>query len=142
MSESTHDQRRKNIADIRTKILNTPKMSDDHGFNPKEYNIVIAPSANVEQKSAGGIILTSNTVENENDAVQVGRLIAVSKLAFTYSDKWTEEDYPKLGDLVTYARFAGSIQIGLDGGLYRVCKDQDIMTVYDNEIVEKIIGEQ
>lgn len=143
MSELTQEQR-KNLAELKSKISNTPKMSDCEfqGHRPVEYNVIIAPSRNVEQKSSGGIILTTNTAENMDDSAQIGRLVKVSKLSFSYSDKWSLEDYPKEGDLITYARFAGSIQIGLDGNLYRVCKDQDVMTIYDPALVEKLMGDE
>ena len=143
MSERTVDQQ-KNLADLKSKINNTPKMDEcqDHGFNPKEYNVIIAPSAIAkEQKTAGGIILTAETAENENDRCQIGRLVAVAPAAFTYTDKWYAKDYPKAGDLISFARFAGSIQIGLDGNLYRICKDNDVMAVYDAEAVAKVMGE-
>lgn len=144
MSTSTAEQLKKQrLAELKTKISHIPAFEDckDHGFRPKEYNVLVAVSANVEKTTAGGIIIPDSTIENMEEAGQTGRLIAVSPLAFTYSDKWDKEDYPKVGDLIVFARFAGNPQVGLDGVLYRVCKDQDVMSVYDNELVEKVMSE-
>lgn len=147
MSERTQEQL-KNLANLKNKIANTPTMEEceDHHIYTKEYNVLIAPS-NIakEQKTAGGIILTADTVDNENDRVQIGRLVAVSPAAFTYTDKgqWGPDHYPQVGDVIVYARFAGSIQIGLDGTLYRICKDADVMAVYDEAMVNKLMtGEE
>ena len=65
--------------------------------------------------------------------MQVGRIIAMSPLAFNY-DQWTENETlrPKVGDIVWFARYAGAlIEEAFDGQMYRIIKDKDIAAVIE-----------
>lgn len=111
------------IGDIQ--LSQVPKLEDcNPGFNPTEYNIIIAP-AEIEEK-VGSIYIASETKDRLSDAAQVGRLVAVSPVAFNY-ERWPEGAHPpQIGDIVWFARYAGGTFDGIDGRTYRIVKDKDI----------------
>lgn len=62
-------------------------------------------------------------------AVQVGRIVAVSPLAFNFA-RWPENSIPpQVGDVVLFAKYAGGVFAGADGREYRLVKDKDITGV-------------
>ena len=97
------------------------------GFAPTEYNVLIAPPDRAE-KTAGNIFLSDETKDADFMAAQLGRIIAKSPIAFNYDDAWarTTALQPKIGDIVWFARYAGTTLEGLDGRTYRIVKDRDI----------------
>ncbi len=114
------------IGDIHLK-MNIPASEECYaGFNPVEYNVVIAPA--VLNKTVGklGLIHMAESSKDLLDmAVQVGRIVEISPLAFNYAN-WGESHSPQLGQLVWFAKFAGGIFEGVDGKEYRIVKDKDI----------------
>lgn len=102
-----------------------PALSEcNPGLLPSEYNVIIAPGKLREK--IGSIFLPDQEKERMEMALQVGRIIAVSPIAFNY-DTWPSEDAkPKVGQLVWFARFAGGLFEGPDGREYRIVKDKDI----------------
>lgn len=100
------------------------------GLKPMEYNVVVAP-AGVPEKigKLGSIFVPDDYKESQGLAMQVGRIVAMSPLAFNY-DKWPDDaDRPKQGDVVWFARYAGKDFEGMDGKTYRILKDRDIGAV-------------
>jgi co-chaperonin GroES (HSP10) len=94
------------------------------GLEPLEYNVIIAPV--VMPEKVGSVFISDVTRENMELAMQVGRVVAVSPLAFNY-DKWPSQHLiPKRGDIVWFARYAGGEFEGRDGRNYRIIKDKDI----------------
>lgn len=101
------------------------------GIAPVEYNIVLAPARMAEK--IGSILLPDEARENEGLAMQVGRIIAQSPLAYSY-DKWPDgATKPQPGDVVWFARYAGALFTGVDGQEYRIVKDKDIGAVIKQE---------
>lgn len=95
------------------------------GLIPTEYNVIIAPAVMPEQTS-GGILLADETKDRQSGAMQIGRLISASAIAFNY-DTWPEGYAPpQAGDIVWFARYAGGEFEGADGRTYRIVKDKDI----------------
>lgn len=97
------------------------------GFAPTEYNVLIAPPDKAE-KTEGGLFLADETKDADFMAAQLGRLVAASPIAFNYDDDpaWRADQQPQLGDIVWFARYAGTTLEGLDGRTYRIVKDRDI----------------
>lgn len=94
------------------------------GLQPTEYNVIIAPAQMVEK--IGSILLPDSERERLGMALQVGRIVAVSPVAFNY-EVWPDaSDKPQVGQLAWFARFAGGIFEGVDGKEYRIVKDKDI----------------
>lgn len=105
-----------------------PSLSEcDPGLNPSEFNVLVLPEV-VEEKTAGGIILPDAVKDGKDAAGQRGRLVAVSPVAFDYAT-FPEGSKPEIGDIVHYAKFAGTKMEGYDGRSYRAIKDKDIIAV-------------
>lgn len=94
------------------------------GLYPVEYKILIEPES-VEQKTASGIILTDKVTDREKMAQVRGKLIAVGGNAF---EDWLPP-IPKVGDTVSYAKYAGLIVEGANGKEMRLCNDKDITAI-------------
>lgn len=104
------------------------------GLRPTEYNVIVVP-ARVSSKLgvSGQIHAPDEYVETAEMAMQVGRIVSMSPLAFNY-DQWqdNEELRPKVGDIIWYARYAGAlIESAFDGQQYRMIKDKDIAAVIE-----------
>ena len=112
-------------------LADVPKLADCRpGLKPTEYNVVVVM---VEVPDAiNGIYLPEGERERIGDAMQLGRIIAASPLAFNY-DAIPESERPKKGDLIWFARFAGGLFTGRDGRSYRMIKDKDVMGVIPEE---------
>jgi co-chaperonin GroES (HSP10) len=97
-------------------------------IEPTEYAVLIA-MAQKEERTAGGIILTQDAQDQDTWRASIGRLVAVSPLAFTY-DKWPDgAPKPQVGDLVFVGSFPGAEVEGRDGRKYRLCDDKSIKAV-------------
>lgn len=108
-----------------------PNLSEcNPGFDPVEYNVVIAPEV-VETKTTGGLYLP-DSVKETNELAQVrGLLVAVSPLAFNF-DAWPEAEMhkrPKPGDHVIYGKYTGILIKGDDGREYRLVNDKSVAAV-------------
>lgn len=97
------------------------------GIQPIEYNVIIAPAVAATTVGRMGLLIAPDEVkETAGLAMQVGRIIDQSPLAYSY-EKWPDETLkPQAGQLVWFARYAGALFEGLDGREYRIVKDKDI----------------
>lgn len=102
----------------------------DYWLEPTEYNVIVAPAeAPVTVGKMGLIIAADDTRENADLAIQIGRLVAASPVAFNY-ERWPKGTKPpQVGQVVWYARYAGTQYEGPDGRTYRMIKDKDIGAV-------------
>ena len=92
---------------------------------PVEFKVLVAP-AEKERVTAGGIHLPEASAAKDDFAHEKGRIVAVSPLAFTYSD-WPDDGCkPRIGDVVHFGRYAGALVEGADGKEYRLMSDRDI----------------
>lgn len=99
-------------------------MINNSGLQPVEFKILIEPEE-IEQKSVGGIILADKTTDREKQAQVRGKLIAIGGNAF---QDW-DEPIPKVGDTISYAKYAGLIVKGKDGKELRIANDKDITAI-------------
>lgn len=97
------------------------------GVKPSEFNVLVLPEV-AEEKTKGGIILIDASKDAKEAAGQRGRLVAISPVAFDYAS-FPEGSTPVVGDVVLFAKFAGTLVTGLDGRDYRLMKDRDVMAV-------------
>lgn len=115
------------------KLANVPKLDDcNPGIRPIEYNVIVVPAPATEDAGKiGSIFIPDEAKETLDLAMQVGRIISQSPLAYSY-DKWPDDDLkPKPGQLVWYARYGGKEFEGADGKMYRILKDKDIGAVIE-----------
>jgi co-chaperonin GroES (HSP10) len=100
-------------------------------IRPLEYYVLIAPET-VEEKTAGGIILPAAKRETDEVAVQRGRVVAMSPLAFGFATG--DGHRAAVGDVVLFGRYAGSLIEGEDGRTYRICRDKDVAGVFGETV--------
>ncbi len=102
------------------------------GIRPIEYNVIVAPVAATESDGKiGSLYIPDDAKENLDLAMQVGRIIAQSPLAYSY-EKWLQPDLqPQVGQIVWFARYAGKEFVGIDGKTYRILKDKDIGAIIE-----------
>lgn len=103
-------------------------MTNPSGINPTEFKVLIAPSE-VGDK-IGNVFIPQEHRDRAQFAQQEGVLVALAPLAFTYAE-WSgcEDQKPKVGDKVLFAKFAGFDHKGKDGKTYRVVNDKDVSAV-------------
>jgi co-chaperonin GroES (HSP10) len=127
MSESKLDF---NIGDVHLK-LEIPVLEACYpGFIPSEYNLIIAPGKPSKFVGKSKLIMIADETQDQLAmAVQVGRVIDVSPLAFNFA-RWPDGSAPpQVGDVVLFAKYAGGVFAGADGREYRLVKDKDITGV-------------
>lgn len=95
------------------------------GFDPIEHKVLLFPDV-VDEKTEGGIILPDMVKDKEQDAVVWATVVSMSPLAFNYDD---DVPTPEVGDKVMIPRYAGKVQKGQDGKLYRITSDRDIQAI-------------
>ncbi len=102
------------------------------GIRPIEYNVIVAPAPSTEvEGKIGSIFIPDEAKETLDLAMQVGRVIDQSPLAYSY-DTWPDKTkQPQIGQIVWFARYAGKEFEGADGKTYRILKDKDIGAVIE-----------
>ncbi|WP_290688537.1 hypothetical protein [Haematobacter sp. UBA3484] len=105
-------------------------MENSSGFRPVEFNVLIKQDK-VEEKTKGGLLLSTDVQEREKYSATRGVIVAVSPMAFAFDDWPGGEPKPKPGDAVVFARHAGVFVTGLDDEEYRVIKDKDVVAVME-----------
>jgi chaperonin GroES len=97
------------------------------GFEPMDLRVLVLPD-DVEQKTAGGIILPDMTGEREKYAMIFGTLVAVGENAWeeaaARSDKFEK---PQVGEHIVFAKYGGIEIKGRDGKQYRLMNDEDVL---------------
>lgn len=118
------------IGDARLDLI--PRLDDCHpGIRPVEYNVIVATVPATEGKKIGSVFIPDDTSDTLDLAMQVGRIVAQSPLAYSF-DRWDDPSLkPQIGDPVWFARYGGKDFTGRDGRQYRILKDKDIGAVID-----------
>lgn len=118
------------IGDARLDLV--PSLADcNPGIRPVEYNVVIATAPSTDSDKIGSVFIPDEAKETLDLAMQVGRIVAQSPLAYSY-EKWPEPNLkPQIGQIVWFARYAGKEFVGADGKDYRILKDKDIGAVIE-----------
>ena len=99
------------------------------GLTPVEFFVVVELDERKE-KTAGGIILPTNTQEKDKLAAMEGTLIAVSPHAFSYADNWPEGTVPQIGQRVLFKRYEGALH-ERGGRDYRLLPDKAIIAIVE-----------
>lgn len=105
--------------------MEIPQLVDcNPGLEPMEYNVVVAPA--IMAAKIGSIFMPDDAKDRMEMAMQIGRILAVSPIAFNY-DHWPEgAEPPGVGDVVWFVKHGGGPFVGRDGKDYRLIKDKDI----------------
>lgn len=107
-------------------------MLNESGISPMADKVVVAPKE-IEEKTAGGLILPDDTKERDHFAQTEGVLIAASAGAFGFNyPEWPEDARkPQVGDRVVFSRYQATEIKGLDGKPYWLMTDKSIAGVMD-----------
>ena len=105
-------------------------LGNDAGLWPIEDRVLLR-LIEIEEKSAGGIVIPKQTQDNENMADIHGYFVAAGDEGLATM----ERHGIKVGDLVVYAKYAGLVYIGKDGLRYRIMNAADVIAksegIYD-----------
>ena len=100
-------------------------MVNESGIVPLGHRVLVLPYE-IEEKSAGGVIVTIAVNKEREEMAQVrGVVVSVGP------NCW--EEYPKAwatpGDHVMFGKYAGAIMPGNDGKKYRLVNDLDLVAL-------------
>ena len=76
---------------------------------PLNWKVLIQP-AEIKTETKGGIILPETAKDNQQILTAHGTVVAIGELAYRDRDtgaKWRQETTPKVGDFVTFGKYAG-----------------------------------
>jgi co-chaperonin GroES (HSP10) len=101
-----------------------------HQFpRPMGWKVLVQPSQ-AKKQTKGGILLPSQSVDNEEYLTADGILLAKGELA--YRDRETGQswkgDWPKVGDHITYGKYAGQ-KVIVNGVKVLLLNDDEITSV-------------
>lgn len=106
-----------------------PALNDcDPGIRPTGFNVLVALPG--KEEKIGSIIIPPNISDRERMVQVEGRLVACSPAAFDFA-RWPNDDMPKPGDAVMFAKLAGIVVSGRDGHEYRLLDDKSITAVVE-----------
>lgn len=104
-------------------------MKNKSGIFPCGHYILILPDE-VEKKTAGGIILANETIENKQRDTTQGTLVAVGDIG------WREfgdgKPWAVVGDKVSFGKYAGRDMTGIDAKRYILANCEDILAVLED----------
>jgi co-chaperonin GroES (HSP10) len=95
---------------------------NNSGFKPLDTKLLVLPDY-IDDKSEGGIVLTNDTVQQNDLAVTQGYLVASGDQAFV---DWENKKPVEIGTRIVWAIYAGQMIDGDDGKSYRLINDTDL----------------
>ena len=103
----------------------------DRNFRPTGDRVLVKLKE-AEKKSAGGIILTNDTVTRQQYATQEAYVVDIGPSAFI--GLGNGEPWCKIGDLVKILKYSGEDDETLEEGfVYKVISDENIIGVFEGE---------
>lgn len=117
----------------RTTVLNTVRsVANDSGLEPIGDLILVA-LLTLEKKTSGGIIVVDETARKEALSIQTAQVVAFGNTAQLHPRARCLNE----GDLVVFAKYAGSLQTGDDGKEYRLIRPEDLLAKRDRAPVNR-----
>ena len=107
-------------------------MINNSGITPVGHRVLIKPLV-IEEKTSGGIIIATTTLDMERLAQMKGVVVEVGGTA--YADQ--PSPWCQVGDLVTFGKYSGLVYKGeetLDKMEYRIVNDLDIVAIHREEV--------
>ena len=95
--------------------------------NPTGWRILILPYRGIG-KTKGGVLLSDNTVMEQQLHTQVGLVIKMGSDCYKDKEKFPTGPWCKVKDWILFARYAGS-RIKIEGGELRLLNDDEILAV-------------
>jgi co-chaperonin GroES (HSP10) len=110
------DSTLKRVDELKDKSLRLPQ--------PAGYKMLVA-LPKIEEKTAGGIIKASSTIEQETNAANVGFVISLGADAYKDKGKFPNGAWCKEGDFVVMRSYSGT-RMYIDGEEFRMLNDDAI----------------
>ena len=114
-------------------MLTKPKIPPLGAFNPgiraSGFNVLIGLPFK-ETVTDGGIIIPDSVSDRDRLGEVRGRIVSMSPACFDFAD-FPEDQKPKVGDAVIFARHSGIVTEGEDGREMRLILDKDICGVIE-----------
>lgn len=94
------------------------------------YTVLIRPEQ-IEQKSKGGIITVLDSKVDQLERASIcGEIVDIGELAWQ-RDEWKNKPWAEIGDMILFAKYAGSTVIDPDSGKkYILIADEDVKCRY------------
>lgn len=125
----------KKAAISRLLIAEEEKVDLDLVPNPVRFKIV-SVAVKIEEKTAGGIILSGGTKEDKEAAGFICKVVKVGSGAFKDAEgnyTWNEEDRFKPGDYIMLPRYSGSSsKVKVDGVTFIIHNDEAVLAKVPN----------
>tara|TARA_R100000008_G_C3570551_1_gene161843 strand:+ start:535 stop:951 length:417 start_codon:yes stop_codon:yes gene_type:complete len=97
---------------------------------PTGYRLILFP-LKLEGKTAGGIHLTDQAIEQASIATNICKVMKVGPDAYQDKEKFPNGPWCKKDDWIIITRYAGS-RISIDGGELRIINDDEVLAVVDD----------
>ena len=94
---------------------------NNSGLIPTADKILVEP-LKIEEKTSGGIVLATGSLQREKMAQIVGTVIAMG----TTAKECPEMEGIEVGDIVLYARYCG-VELPVDGITYTIMRARDVI---------------
>jgi|TARA_R100000995_G_C3463344_1_gene114309 chaperonin GroES len=102
---------------------------------PLNWKVLVQPHQ-AQMKTKGGIHLPSISQDNEEYLTSHGRVAKMGELAFRdrdTGDKWKMEQTPKVGDRVTYGKYAGQ-KVTINGVRLLLLNDDELTSILPEDV--------
>lgn len=106
-------------------------MENTSGYRPLDFRVLVKLPPK-EEVTKGGIIKPPEVLDKEKHNFDYGLVVAVGHQAFDYmrfpdrGEPTPEGLIPKIGDIVTFVKYAGQPLTGEDKADYRVMNDKEV----------------
>lgn len=104
------------------------------GIVPRGHRVLVLPDG-IEDKTKSGVIVHSLSEKERKELAQIfGTVIALGDTVWQNKAAFGEdriEPWAKVGDRIIYAKYAGLTTKGLDGLMYRLINDFDVVATCD-----------
>jgi chaperonin GroES len=108
---------------------------NESGIHPVNDLVLVQP-IDIEERSAGGIVLPTSLVEKQEMAEMHGTLITKGEKAETHP---ATKDID-VGQMILFAKFSGVKYRGNDGVWYRVMRAEDVLAKVDKASDQNSFG--
>ena len=108
----------------------TQKQEIEKVPNPTGYRLVLFP-LKLEGKTAGGIHLTDQAVEQASIATNICKVMKVGPDAYQDRNKFPNGPWCKKDDWIIITKYAGS-RLSIDGGELRIINDDEVLAVVED----------
>lgn len=97
---------------------------------PMGWKILIQPNQ-IKQQTKGGILLPSQAKDNEAYLTAHGTVASIGELAYrdrNTGERWKQVKIPKVGDKVTYGKYAGQ-KLVINNVRFLLLNDDEITSI-------------